>query len=279
MLRPREDLEDVALLDDASAFDHGDIVGDRADHRHFVRDEQDRQAKLRVDAGEKVEDRARRFRIERRSRLVGEQHLRVRGERAGDADALLLAAGEFGRVAIALVGKSDEKEELVDPRPDRGAVVAGDLERQGDILGGSPRREQVEMLEDHADRTPRVAKRGLGQGGDFGAVDDNPAGARLFKPVDQADQGRLAGARTPDHAKHRALADGQIDGLERRHGRLAAAREDLGDARKAHHGRRGHEALGRNPGEAGERNSHAGTLLSCQHNVAWCSLCQSYRPQ
>ena len=42
MLRPREDLEDVALLDDASAFDHGDIVGDRADHRHFVRDEQDR---------------------------------------------------------------------------------------------------------------------------------------------------------------------------------------------------------------------------------------------
>ena len=50
MLRPGEDVEDVALLDDAAGVDHGDLVGDRPHHRHLVGDEHDRQAELAVDA-------------------------------------------------------------------------------------------------------------------------------------------------------------------------------------------------------------------------------------
>ena len=115
MLRTGEDLEHVALLDDAPALDHRDLAGDVADHRHLVGDEQDGQAELAVDAREQVEDRAGGFRVERGGRLVGEQHLGLGGERAGDADALLLAAGEFGRVAVALVGEADEVEQA--PRP------------------------------------------------------------------------------------------------------------------------------------------------------------------
>ena len=46
MLRPREDVEHVALLDDAAGLDHRDLAGDRADHRHLVGDEQDGEAEL-----------------------------------------------------------------------------------------------------------------------------------------------------------------------------------------------------------------------------------------
>ena len=44
-----------------------------------------------------VEDLAARRRVEVAGRLVGEHHARARDERAGDGDALLLAAGELGR--------------------------------------------------------------------------------------------------------------------------------------------------------------------------------------
>ena len=45
--------------------------------------------------------------------------LRPRRQRAGDADALLLAAGEFGRIAVALVGEADQVEQFGDAAPDR----------------------------------------------------------------------------------------------------------------------------------------------------------------
>ena len=49
-----------------------------------------------------------------------QQHLRLGRERAGDADALLLAAGKLGRIAVALVGEADEVEQ----RSTRAAISA-----------------------------------------------------------------------------------------------------------------------------------------------------------
>ena len=42
-------------------------------------------------------------RVDRAERLVHQDHRRVGGEPAGDADALLLAAGELARVAVAVL--------------------------------------------------------------------------------------------------------------------------------------------------------------------------------
>ena len=118
VLRPGEDVEDVALLDDAPGLDHRDRGGDLADHRHLVGDEQDGERRARaLICASSVEDRARRLRVERGGRLVGEQHLRVGRERPGDADALLLAAGQLGRIAIPLVGEADEIEQRRRPGP------------------------------------------------------------------------------------------------------------------------------------------------------------------
>ena len=53
--------------------------------------------------------------VERRDRLVGHDQLRVERERAGDADALPLAAGELVRVAVVVLGvEADDLEQLLD---------------------------------------------------------------------------------------------------------------------------------------------------------------------
>ena len=96
-LRIGEDRPDRAFLDDAAGVDHSDPVGDRADHLHLVGDQQDGQAEPAVDVLEQRQDGAGGFRIERRGRLVREQQRRSRRQRAGDADALLLAARQRRR--------------------------------------------------------------------------------------------------------------------------------------------------------------------------------------
>ena len=49
--------------------------------------------------------------VERRGRLVEQHQLRLHRQRAGDGDALLLAAGELDRVGVALVGEADALEQ------------------------------------------------------------------------------------------------------------------------------------------------------------------------
>ena len=111
LLRVREDLEDGALLGDDAVLDDGDLVADVLDDLHLVRDDDDRQRELAVDVLDELEDRARRLRVEGACRLVAEQDFRLARECAGDADALLLAAGELRGILVRLVRQSDEIQE------------------------------------------------------------------------------------------------------------------------------------------------------------------------
>ena len=61
---------------------------------HVVRDDDDRV--LLLERLDQVLDRQRRDRVQRRARLVHQQHLRLDGDRPGDAQPLLLAAGQPG---------------------------------------------------------------------------------------------------------------------------------------------------------------------------------------
>jgi hypothetical protein len=108
---------------------------------------------------------------------------------------------------------------------------AGDLQRQRDIVERSTRRQQVEMLEDHADGAARLAQRLLIQRSDVEAVDGDLAVGRLFKPVDEADERRLAGAALADHADNGAFGHDEVDIVDRLHlGGILPRREDLADA-------------------------------------------------
>ena len=77
--------------------DHPDVAGERRGVLEVVRDEQRRD----VEPGEQLlqlgADVDLRVRVERGEGLVEEQDLRVAGQRAGERDALPLAAGEAAR--------------------------------------------------------------------------------------------------------------------------------------------------------------------------------------
>ncbi len=53
--------------------------------------------------------------VERAERFVEQQRARVVDQRAGQRDALLLAAGQLGGLALGEVGQPDDLEQLVDP--------------------------------------------------------------------------------------------------------------------------------------------------------------------
>ena len=93
----------VADLDDAAEVHDRDPVGDLADHREVVRDEDVGEVELALEVLEQVEDLRLHRDVERRHRLVADDQLRLQRERARDADPLALAARELVRVAVVVL--------------------------------------------------------------------------------------------------------------------------------------------------------------------------------
>ena len=96
-----ENLSRRAGLDDFSLIHHGDAVGDVVDDAKVMGDENHRQPEVFLERGDEIEDLRLDGDIECGDRFVGDDELRFRGERAGDGDALALAAGEFVRMTFA----------------------------------------------------------------------------------------------------------------------------------------------------------------------------------
>ena len=115
----------------------------------------------------------RTLRVERRERLVEQQHARLDRERAREGDALLHAAGELVRVAVAGVRRGRRA------RAARRRACAGrrdgaaDPQPELDVLRRRHVREERVRLEDHA----HVAPVG-GDVRDVLAVDDDRARRR-----------------------------------------------------------------------------------------------------
>ena len=91
----------VGDLHDLAEIHHGDAVGDVLHHAEVVRDEQEGQAKLALQILQQVDDLRLHRNVERGDRLVADDEARAQHQRAGDADALPLAAGEFVRETVA----------------------------------------------------------------------------------------------------------------------------------------------------------------------------------
>ena len=125
--------------------------------------------------------------VERRRRLVGDQDVRLVGERHGDHHALALAAGELMRIGVdaAARDRGCRPAAAVRPRAPCGAAAAS---RPGDSTIGSAicvadAVERVErghrLLEDHGDlgAADRV-RAGACQADQLAALEDGPSRSR-----------------------------------------------------------------------------------------------------
>ncbi|MCY1432181.1 hypothetical protein D9M71_481710 [compost metagenome] len=157
-----------------------------------------------------VEHLADHFRVERRGRLVEQHHLRLHAQRTGDGHALLLAAGQARGVFLGLLTDADLGQQRPRLLLTLGlAALAHDLLRQAEVFQHGHVREQVEVLEDHADFAAIGVDVGL-RVGQVDAVDAHRTGVELLQAVQAAQEGRLAGAGRADHHQHLAL--GHIGG-------------------------------------------------------------------
>ena len=118
-------------------------------------DEDERQAELALQVAQQVEDLRLDRDVERGDRLVGDDQLGLQRDRAGDADALALAAGELVRVAVVVLGVEPDRAPSA-PAPSclRFVLVlldAVDDERLADDRADRLARVQrrVRVLEDH----------------------------------------------------------------------------------------------------------------------------------
>jgi hypothetical protein len=146
--------------------------------------------------------------VERGDRLVEHDQFRAGGERAGDADALGLAAGEFVRVAVEEFGPQiDRVHQLVEPLAARGALQAEQmdqrrLENGADGLARIERGDRV--LEDILDLAGERVEVAFGGGRQVLALEADGAAGRPVEPGHHARQRGLAAARFADHAQRLA---------------------------------------------------------------------------
>ncbi len=108
------------VRDDCAAAHHHDAVREQHGFHHVVSDHHGGEPHRVVKVAHLRAERIARDRIERAERLVHQQDRGLRGERARDADALLLAHRERAQAGACrtLARKRDEIDELVDARRD-----------------------------------------------------------------------------------------------------------------------------------------------------------------
>ncbi len=150
--------------------------------------------------------------VEVAGRFVGEQDERAGDDGAGDGDALLLAAGEFGRRVVLPAGQADHRQRLAR----RGVAVLGVFtaieQRQLDVLLRRSPGEQIETLENEAEvvaaqERALVARELV----DAHIPEDVGAGGRRVEAAEDVECRRFARTARSHDGHEFALADGEID--------------------------------------------------------------------
>src|SRR5205085_4020379 len=154
--------------------------------------------------------------IQGADRFVTNDEPRFDRERAGDADALTLAAAEFVRVTLRVRGiETHIRQQALHTSPAsiRVARQTVDVQRLADNLaGGHPRIQRtVGILKNHLEFPAPSAQRGAVQGGEVLALEENPARGRCDQTNDRASQRGLAATTFADQADSFARLDEEAD--------------------------------------------------------------------
>ncbi len=248
--RRRREVVDVGrradLLDPALAHDD-DPVRQRQRLLLVVGDVHGRDPELALDRADLLAQRDPDLRVERRQRLVEQQDLRLDGERPGQRDALLLAARQLVRVAVALVGQVDQLQELAD--------LASGSSVLRSSCGPSARSRccRRRSCSGTGRTTGRPSRR---CGGSAGcrvmsvAVDDDRARRRVLEAGDHPQGRRLAAAGRAEERDELAALGGKVEVLDRgERRRTASGRRSARGRSSVPHGR-GHAQRAASAGAA-----------------------------
>ena len=153
--------------------------------------------------------------VQRGGGLVEDDHRRVAQQRAGDPDALPLAAGQAHALGaeLGVVALGEGLDELV-RRGRLGGVddlVRGGVRAVGDVLADGA-GEEDRVLQDDRDL---VAQPGCRAVADVAAVDGDGALCGVVEAGDEGRQGRLPGAAGAGQREALAGGDGEADVVQR----------------------------------------------------------------
>src|SRR5450830_127347 len=196
--------DDFALVHEDHAVRHGTgeahFVG-YAEHGHAVFGQTDHG----------VQNLFHHFRVECRGRFVEQHDFWLHAQGTGNCHTLLLTTGQLAR---ELVGLLRDTHALQVMHGDLFRLALGHLAHphrcQGAVLQDGQVREQVEVLEHHANFTTDRFDL-LEVVGQFHAIDHDAALLVLFQTVEAADGGRLARTRRAAENDTFALLDVQVD--------------------------------------------------------------------
>jgi hypothetical protein len=212
--RLREQLVHRGLLHDPPQIHHQRALAQVPDHRQIVRDEHQGQPLLALQLGQQVEHLRLHRGVEGRHRLVADQDARPHDQRAGDAGALALPAGEL--VRIALPQPAAQAHALEHRRHARLAPGGVDLRAQRrQRLGHAFRQRHPRVqagdrvLEDHLDVATQRPPAGVVEPGQVPALVDDAASRDGLQADEGARERGLAAARLADDAQ--GLAGQQVE--------------------------------------------------------------------
>src|ERR1051325_2868541 len=209
MLRPTLSSVSAFISRDQPIPDAQNAAG-AAGNVFFVRDDDEGVALFRQFI-KKGHDFRAGFGIEVACRLVGQEDGGIVDQRAGDGNALALAAGKFVGFVMDAVGQPDAGERVEGDLPAAIGRQAGIDQRELDIAQRVRARQQVERLKDEADFL--IANLGevvVIHLADLNAVEFVLAGSGRIQAADQVHQGGFA--RTGRSHDREVLAPGDFEG-------------------------------------------------------------------
>ena len=148
---PLVDLGRRAELLDPAGVEDRQAVAHRERLLLVVGDVDERDADLLLDRLELDLHLLAELQVERAERLVEEQHARPVDERAGEGDALALAARQLAGLARLVALEADHPQGLGDPRRPLGLGDLADHQPVADVVADGHVREQGVVLEDRVD--------------------------------------------------------------------------------------------------------------------------------
>ena len=175
-----------------------------------MRYEDDRRAEFALNAPDLVLQRSAHDRIDRAERFVHQEYARLGGQRPRDAGALLFAARELARVAIAVRRRLEvhERKQFVNAAGDARAIPAEQRGHHTDVGADREVRKKTDGLDHVADT---AAQHHRIERAHIDAVDEHRAARRFDQPVDRTQERALAGARRPEEHGELAAGNREID--------------------------------------------------------------------